>query len=338
MMLTKTATFVLVSSLLVVVIALDSPDLFEASNLVESDAELDAELEEVDERPLDLSWHTWPLRDEVLQTAEGTKRVPKLDKETGCWVTFVQEQEQEQELQAELREHGRIANKKKKKPQGTADTKGLFSWQISPAPPYTPVARRRRTAKTCPDQCDNDCDLRCFQVMNKDCTPTKRATEEIIKMVKFTGTKDHPKWTLLGTCRDANDKWWGEKGAGHIVVKNFQGKINKGDAEPGTSCQGVIAHVHCPCSHSNGRKLSEDEAWNLILGQLAMIPINTGSGGSGGKRAPVFDKIINMKNAIAGRQMLNCWKSKCAKESDVASLDELLLEDQADATTGWDCG
>ena len=77
----------------------------------------------------------------MLQTAEGTKRVPKLDKKTGCWVTFVQEQEQEQELQAELREHGRIANKKKK-PQGTADTKGLFSWQISPAPPYTPVARR----------------------------------------------------------------------------------------------------------------------------------------------------------------------------------------------------
>jgi len=98
-------------------------------------------------------------------------------------------------------------------------------------------------------------------------------------------------------------------------------------AEGPYTCSKRIAEVTCPC-HSNGTKLTEDQAMERILTQVAKIrPASADLLNPLDQKAhygvPFVGMIGRLQSSMATQIMLKCWRSKCSSFSSSHKEEEV---------------
>lgn len=159
-------------------------------------------------------------------------------------------------------------------------------------------------------------------LINNKCGATNKTRDGINFMVKYDNTPGgpDPKWRIKTECyayqkgpRVTKEIPWWKKDAGKIF-----------------GCRGKKGKLTCPCAHSGGRNLTADEASEVILGQLAIMPIDPrilGGFGNALKRLAKqgmsvddkrrFMKFDRLRTSLATEKMVQCWKHRCAFNSSI---------------------
>lgn len=133
----------------------------------------------------------------------------------------------------------------------------------------------------------------------------------------FSATPNGMSLTIRRT--DSNGGW-----GMNLVVKcsvsapDFRKDWRKRVANPPFGCVHKVATVSCPCTSSNGQPMTEEEAQNNIITQVAEagLRVNMKRGHAAldrknwGVPYPTF--LITLKSTIAVAKMTQCWRKKCA--------------------------
>jgi len=181
----------------------------------------------------------------------------------------------------------------------------------------------RSFGKTCAGRCLKNCWIP-NMVLDAKCHLANSSRVRWIKsQVKFVGTKAHPRWDLY---------------AGSTVA----------------------AQVSCPCVGSNGHTLTEAQATDSIVGQVAAVGIPAGYAAMAlgvygdGRRRSIVE--WNARLVLSTLKMVKCWRAACFGGSHEAQLEQagdvqatgdgfgegldalLDASDGVKQAAGWDCG
>jgi len=195
----------------------------------------------------------------------------------------------------------RDAAKAAKQAAAKAAAKAAKAAKQAAAKAAAKVAKAAKAAKDalkkkCPNQCLGDCGIP-KKVLNRKCKAPKSMLTWIKKTVAYKG-REAMSWDIL------NDR--------------------SGDQ---TYKQRIIGKVSCPCHESGGKKLSEDDALRIILGQVAVVKtpkvslLDVKKWASKAAVERAREVKTNMKISYSTLLLLRCWKAQCYGSKDGASSD-----------------